>query len=215
MPSSLTLWKRRLKGAVRSLRGARMVARGLASTDHPLLAHIIPIRRCNLACEYCNEFDDFSKPVPLETMFRRIDKLAVTTPEATLAAGGAWRGNPTASSLNFELNTSDAGQFLARAGYPDLVKAGKAQLKGSLAWNGHPGLIDYPSLSGEIQLQAQNGQFLEIEPGLGKLVSLMSLQSLPRRISLDFRDVFSKGFEFERIFYWSSTSRPSRREAWR
>jgi len=53
-----------------------MVARGVASTDHPVLAHIVPIRRCNLACTYCNEFDDFSKPVPLEEMLRRIDHLA-------------------------------------------------------------------------------------------------------------------------------------------
>jgi MoaA/NifB/PqqE/SkfB family radical SAM enzyme len=88
MPSSVTLWKRRLKAAVRGLRGARMVARGLASTDHPLLAHIIPIRRCNLACEYCNEFDDFSKPVPLETMFRRIDKLAELGTSVITISGG-------------------------------------------------------------------------------------------------------------------------------
>ena len=53
-----------------------MIAAAFASTDHPLLAHIIPTRRCNLACEYCNEYDDFSKPVPLDEMFRRVDKLA-------------------------------------------------------------------------------------------------------------------------------------------
>ena len=53
-----------------------MIAGAFASTDHPLLAHIIPIRRCNLACEYCNEYDDFSKPVPTEAMFQRVDKLA-------------------------------------------------------------------------------------------------------------------------------------------
>ena len=88
MPSSFTLWKRRLKSAARSLRGARMVARGLASTDHPLLAHNIPIRRCNLACEYCNEYDDFSKPVPIETMFRRIDKLAELGTSVITISGG-------------------------------------------------------------------------------------------------------------------------------
>jgi uncharacterized protein (TIGR02099 family) len=130
----------------------------------------------------------------------RIDKVAITNPEATFSGSGVWRGGaPSRSSLDFDLNTSDAGQFLARVGYPDLVKGGKAQLKGALAWNGDPGLIDYPSLSGDVQLQAESGQFLEIEPGIGKLISLMSLQSLPRRISLDFRDVFSKGFEFQRI----------------
>jgi len=65
-----------------------MVARAFASTDHPLLAHIIPIRRCNLACEYCNEFDDFSKPVPSETMFRRIDKLAELGTSVITISGG-------------------------------------------------------------------------------------------------------------------------------
>jgi len=53
-----------------------MIARGLVSKDHPVLAHIIPIRRCNLACKYCNEYDAVSQPVPLETMFARIDHLA-------------------------------------------------------------------------------------------------------------------------------------------
>ncbi len=52
-----------------------MIAKGLLSTRHPLLAHIIPIRRCNLSCAYCNEYDDHSKPVPLEEMYRRIDRL--------------------------------------------------------------------------------------------------------------------------------------------
>jgi len=76
MSSTRTILRRQLKALHRNLRGARMIAGALASTDHPLLAHIIPVRRCNLACEYCNEYDDFSKPVPTETMFQRVDKLA-------------------------------------------------------------------------------------------------------------------------------------------
>ena len=59
--------------------------------------------------------------------------------------------------------------------------------------------FDGASLSGELRLRAEEGQFLEIEPGIGKLISLMSLQALPRRIALDFRDVFSKGFRFDRV----------------
>jgi len=62
--------------------------RALASTDHPLLAHIIPVRRCNLACKYCNEFDDFSKPVPTETMFQRVDKLAALGTSVITISGG-------------------------------------------------------------------------------------------------------------------------------
>jgi len=65
-----------------------MAARALASTEHPLLAHIIPVRRCNLACTYCNEFDDFSKPVPTEEMFRRIDKLGSLGTAVVTISGG-------------------------------------------------------------------------------------------------------------------------------
>src|ERR1700683_2178959 len=88
MPSTLTSLRRRVKALHRNLRGASMAARALASTDHPLLAHIIPVRRCNLACTYCNEFDDFSKPVPAEEMFRRIDRLgAMGTAVVTISGG--------------------------------------------------------------------------------------------------------------------------------
>src|ERR1700741_3399000 len=88
MPSLLTTLRRNAKALYRNLRGVKMVARALASTDHPLLAHIIPMRRCNLACTYCNEFDDFSKPVPLEEMYRRIDKLgALGTAVVTISGG--------------------------------------------------------------------------------------------------------------------------------
>ena len=88
MPSTATSWKRRLKAVQRNVRGIEMVVKGLASTDHPLLAHIIPIRRCNLACEYCNEFDDASKPVPTETMFERVDKLAELGTSVITISGG-------------------------------------------------------------------------------------------------------------------------------
>jgi MoaA/NifB/PqqE/SkfB family radical SAM enzyme len=88
MPSTAIRLRRRVKAALRDLRGAREVARAFVSTDHPLLAHIIPIRRCNLACEYCNEYDDFSKPVPLETMFSRIDKLAELGTSVVTISGG-------------------------------------------------------------------------------------------------------------------------------
>ena len=88
MASLSTTVRRRMKALHRNLRGARMIARALASTDHPLLAHIIPIRRCNLACAYCNEYDDFSKPVPTEVMYQRIDKLAALGTSVITISGG-------------------------------------------------------------------------------------------------------------------------------
>ena len=80
--------RRKLLAAHRKLREARMLVKGLVSTRHPLLAHIIPIRRCNLACTYCNEFDDFSNPVPLEEMFRRVDSLGAMGTSIITISGG-------------------------------------------------------------------------------------------------------------------------------
>ena len=65
-----------------------MIVKGLVSTRHPLLAHIIPIRRCNLSCTYCNEFDDFSKPVPIEEMCKRIDRLGAMGTSIVTISGG-------------------------------------------------------------------------------------------------------------------------------
>src|SRR5437870_8071241 len=69
-------------------REIQMIVRGLASTRHVLLAHIIPTRKCNLSCGYCNEYDDFSPPIPIEVMLRRIDLLAgLSTAVITLSGG--------------------------------------------------------------------------------------------------------------------------------
>jgi len=70
------LIRRDLRALNRRVREWRMIARGVLSRDHPVMAHIIPIRRCNLSCTYCNEYDDFSKPVPVDTLLERLNQLA-------------------------------------------------------------------------------------------------------------------------------------------
>ena len=80
--------RRRLKAAHRTFRELKMIAKGLLSTDHPVQVHIIPMRRCNLSCAYCNEYDDFSDPVPLEEMYRRVDKLAALGTTLITISGG-------------------------------------------------------------------------------------------------------------------------------
>ena len=124
----------------------------------------------------------------------------MVNPEASLTGSGIWCAAPSRTSVEFDLQAGDSGGFLARVGYPDLVKGAQhAACAASLAWQGDPSTLDLPTLAGELDMQSSDGQFLEIEPGVGKLISLMSLQALPRRITLDFRDVFSKGFQFDRI----------------
>jgi uncharacterized protein YhdP len=66
-----------------------------------------------------------------------------------------------------------------------------------VAWNGSPLSLDYPSMSGQFNVNVASGQFLKADPGIAKLLGVLSLQSLPRRLTLDFRDVFSEGFAFD------------------
>src|SRR5260370_32290556 len=68
--------RRGTRAVTRRMRELRMIAKGVMSTDHPVMAHIIPIRRCNLSCTYCNEYDTWSKPLPVDTMVHRLDHLA-------------------------------------------------------------------------------------------------------------------------------------------
>ena len=67
--------KRRVRAVSWQLRLVKVIAKAMHSRYHPIVAHVIPVRRCNLACTYCNEYDNFSKPVPTEVMLRRIDRL--------------------------------------------------------------------------------------------------------------------------------------------
>ncbi len=79
---------RRIKAATRRVRELASIAHAVASTSHPYMAHIVPMRRCNLSCTYCNEFDDVSEPVPVPEMLRRIDDLARLGTSVITISGG-------------------------------------------------------------------------------------------------------------------------------
>jgi uncharacterized protein (TIGR02099 family) len=129
-----------------------------------------------------------------------LERVAMRNLDSSLIAKGLWRtGAGTNTSLSVDVEASDVGRMLERFGQPGLVKGGNAKAQASVSWNGDPTVIDYASLKGRVEMHAADGQFLELEPGLGKLVALMSLQMLPQRITMDFRDVFSKGFKWESI----------------
>ncbi|MBK7766277.1 MAG: TIGR02099 family protein [Sulfuritalea sp.] len=125
----------------------------------------------------------------------------VKNDDGTLETTGRWRPSPTQpdTNINFKLGAKSVEKLLTRFGYPDTVRRGSANLSGNLSWNGSPFTIEYPTLGGSLKLDASNGQFSKLEPGVGRLLGVLSLQSLPRRITLDFRDVFSEGFAFDNI----------------
>ncbi len=138
--------------------------------------------------------------VPEENAWR-IDRLRLSSPESTFTVDGSWQFGAVRprTHVNVHLEASDIGGLLARFGYPEGVKGGTAKLEGSLAWAGAPYDLDVPSLTGNLAMEAAKGQFVKLDPGIGKLLGVMSLQALPRRMSLDFKDVFSEGFAFDEI----------------
>ncbi|MBJ2155851.1 YhdP family protein [Variovorax sp. IB41] len=134
-----------------------------------------------------------------------LNKLTFTMPEASFAAKGTWAAVPGAAAgqrrtaMTFKLDIADAGDLLARFGMPGVLRRGKGRLEGDVNWRGSPFSLDYPSLGGNLQVDVESGQFLKADPGLAKLLGVLSLQALPRRLTLDFRDVFSQGFAFDFI----------------
>lgn len=129
-----------------------------------------------------------------------LDTVSLSNPDGSFSAKGLWRpGRDERTDLDFKLETGDVGKFLTRLDFADAVRRGKATLTGKVHWAGGPTRIDYPSLAGTMQVEAEGGQFRKLEPGVGRLLGVLSLQALPRRITLDFRDVFSEGFAFDRI----------------
>ena len=89
--------------------------------------------------------------------------------------------------------------MLKRFGFADLMRGAPTTIKGQLDWPGAPSDYDPTTLSGTRRIEGGPGQFTQIEPGIGELLGVLSLQALPRRIALDFRDVFTEGFAFDRI----------------
>lgn len=131
----------------------------------------------------------------------RINKLFIKNEDAEMEGTGQWsnRTGEGISSLNYVLQITDAGKFLDRSGFPHTLHAGHGKLEGQIRWNGLPFAFDFPSLAGDVTMEMNKGRFLKADPGAGKLLGVLSLQSLPRRLTLDFRDVFSDGFAFDSV----------------
>jgi len=131
----------------------------------------------------------------------RIERLRLANPDGTLSADGVWQGWLTQprTQLNVRFDVNDIGKTLVRWGFPEGVRRGTAKIEGTLGWIGSPQEFDYPTLSGNLVIDAARGQFVKLDPGIAKLLGILSLQALPRRITLDFRDIFSEGFAFDAI----------------
>jgi uncharacterized protein (TIGR02099 family) len=130
----------------------------------------------------------------------RLNKFNLAMPEATFNATGSWAATgprTRRTHLNFALVLRDSGGLITRLGTPDAIRGGEGRLEGDVSWQGSPITLDYASMNGKMNLLVEKGQFLKTEPGAARLLGVLNLQALPRRLTLDFRDVFSEGFAFD------------------
>ncbi|UUM21647.1 YhdP family protein [Mycoavidus sp. SF9855] len=145
----------------------------------------------------------------------QLDKLHILNPTATLNATGYWslprhqqiaqpptpgaHNSPRQTALEFNLAINNAGDLLDHFGLPRTLRNGSGALVGKVSWQGTPIAIDYPSLNSSLSFNLQRGQILQVEPGIGKLLGVLSLQSLARFLMLDFRGIFGSGLTFDQI----------------
>ncbi|RJG05569.1 TIGR02099 family protein [Noviherbaspirillum cavernae] len=131
----------------------------------------------------------------------RISKLLISNPDGELKASGKWakQDNHSVSNLSYTLYVADAGKLLERFGFANVLRGGKGKMEGEISWKGQPFALDVPSLSGNFHMDIASGQFLKVDPSAAKLLGVLNMQALPRRLALDFRDVFSEGFAFDGI----------------
>jgi uncharacterized protein (TIGR02099 family) len=137
----------------------------------------------------------------------RLSKLNFTVPEAAFTATGTWAaatpgaapGAKRRAAVDFKLAVSDSGALVERLGAGKAIRGGKGELSGQIAWMGSPFSPDYPSMTGQVNVKLDGGTFLKAEPGAARLLGVFSLQSIPRRLSLDFRDLTEEGFAFDNV----------------
>ncbi|MBC7489504.1 MAG: hypothetical protein H7240_05460 [Glaciimonas sp.] len=130
-----------------------------------------------------------------------IRKLSIRNPDAELKAAGKWTtvDDNNVTNLTYALDVNDAGKLLERFRFTHVLRIAKGHMDGDINWKGLPFSTNIPSLSDQFNLDMQEGQFLKVDAGAAKLLGVLSLQSLPRRLTRDFRDVFSTCFTFDNV----------------
>lgn len=130
----------------------------------------------------------------------RTRSLVIANPDGRLSGNG-WvsASHRQATQFDIEVESANAGKLLARLGISEGIKGGATTLNGKISWPGRPEDFAVANLDGSLKLNMKSGRFTQLDPGAGRLLGILSLQALPRRIVMDFRDVFSEGFSFDSI----------------
>ena len=131
----------------------------------------------------------------------RVQQLALRSPRQQIDMQGEWLGRGTAArtQVTASVDSQDLGGLLDGLGFKGRVGGGKGKIRFDARWTGGPAAFSLSTMEGSLAVALRDGQLLEVEPGAGRVLGLLSLTQLPRRMMLDFRDFFSKGFAFNRI----------------
>jgi len=131
-----------------------------------------------------------------------VDELLLHPGSAKITLQGGWEYDPHNSGLStfsLHLESDDLGRTISALGYAGAIEKGEGRIDASINWQGGIAEFETEKLNGEIDFKFEDGRVLEVEPGAGRMLGLLSIQMLPRRLLLDFSDLFSKGFSFDEI----------------
>ncbi len=130
-----------------------------------------------------------------------VDQLQFRAPRQAIDIQGRWLGMGEAArtQVTVEVKSEDLGGLMQNLDYGGQLRGGQGQLSLDAGWQGGPSDFQLGALQGQLQVHARNGQLLELEPGAGRVLGLLSVTQLPRRLMFDFRDFFSKGFAFNQV----------------
>ena len=131
----------------------------------------------------------------------RVERLQIQAGAQKIEATGEWlgRGDAARTHLALQVDSRDMGKLMDGLGYRNWLARGDGQVRFDASWAGTPAGFNLGGLQGNLHIAARDGQLLEVEPGAGRVLGLLSVAQLPRRLMLDFRDFFSKGFAFDRL----------------
>ncbi len=130
-----------------------------------------------------------------------VNRLQLTSPLMDVAVSGDWWvvNDEQYSSFNITIKSDDMGEMMSTLDVADGLREGKSEIGIIARWPGSPLAFAMARLSGNMHLKIEDGRLLDVEPGAGRVFGLISMQALPRRLTLDFSDMFKKGFSFDRM----------------
>ena len=130
-----------------------------------------------------------------------IDQLRAQSRSVQINGSGDWDGTATSSRshLRIDFAAENLGDMLGAFGFAGLFNGGKTRAHLDATWPGAPSAMELANMDGKLGIQVTDGSIPEVAPGVGRLFGLVSLVELPRRLTLDFGDVFGKGLAFDSI----------------